>query len=126
MAVVPTQASKEVELSSADPHKLISLLMAGTLERITQVNRCLDEGNEEDKLVLLNKIVAIIKGLRGSLDFASGGDIAVNLDTLYAYMLFQLRQADDENSERSALVEVERLMNEIKADWDEIDISAVA
>jgi len=127
MAVAKTQAANELHTAdSVSPHKLISLLMAGTLERVSQAKQCIDGGNDADKMVLLGKIVAIVKGLRGSLDFKAGGDIAVNLDTLYAYMLSSLDGADTIEQQILALDEISNLMVEVKTGWDGIDTDVAA
>ncbi len=127
MTLEVTKAAEQLSSTeNVSPHKLISLLMAGTLERVAQAKDCIKSGNEEDKLVLLGKIVAIVKGLRGSLDFKAGGEIAVNLDTLYGYMIHKLDSAENAEQESFALEEVSRLMEEVKSGWDEIATKAAA
>ena len=124
MSITSTAAAKHVAVAGNDPHKLISLLMAGLLERVEQARQSIDEGRESDKLSYLQKITAIIHGLRASLNFNDGGDIALNLDSLYDYMLSCLDQAGTDLEKTRALDEVSNLMLEIKAGWDAIEIRA--
>lgn len=126
MTVEVTQAARELGSNNVSPHKLISLLMAGTLERVSQAKSCIEEGDNDDKDILLGKIIAIIKGLRESLNFDEGGEIAVNLDSLYVYMLEQMVEAQNTPAEKAVLNEVERLMKEVKQGWDQIDEVAAA
>lgn len=126
MAIESTQAASELKRSNPDPHKLISLLMAGTLERITQAKASVELGNDEEKYLLVQKIIAIINGLRESLNFDQGGEIAVNLDRLYSYMIERIYSAETKEDERAVLIEVESLMLEVKSGWDEAESSLAA
>ncbi len=118
MTVLATNASKELMDGNASPHQLISLLMAGMLERVAQAKKSIIDGNSQDETVLLGKVVAIINGLRDSLNFEQGGEIAVNLDGLYEYMITRISEAEDAQGKSSALSEVEKLMGEVKSGWD--------
>ena len=128
MTIQKTQAALAIENSVDEPssHKLISLLMAGMLERVFQAKSCIEQGNANDKKVLLDKIVAIINGLRSSLNFEGGQDIAVNLDILYTYMIEQIIEADTEEKQLFALGEAARLVEEVKVGWDQIEPIAEA
>ena len=122
MAVHPTKASKMIEncCDELTSHQLISLLMSGMLERIVQAKASIQSGNEQDKEILFDKIVAIINGLRSSLNFEGGGEIAMNLDILYTYMLEQLAVAESSEQELSVLEEVAMLVAEVKSGWDQM------
>lgn len=126
MTVAATEAAKAFEQNTPNPHKLISLLMAGTLERVAQAKLSVEKGNEEEKYLLVEKIVAIINGLRASLNFEQGGDIAVNLDSLYAYMLERIYSAETKVEEKAVLNEVEKLMAEVKEGWDQAESAQAA
>ncbi|WP_370978929.1 flagellar export chaperone FliS [Agaribacterium sp. ZY112] len=118
MAVDVTSASLHVDECANDPHKLISLLMAGTLERISQARQSISSENKEEADILLGKIISIINGLRASLDFNSGGDIAVNLNSLYEYMLERIPNSKDSDQGLVALDEISNLMAQVKDGWD--------
>ena len=121
MTVPATKASKEIVDGNTSPHKLISLLMAGLLERTDQARHAIAEGNSQDETILFEKIVAIIHGLRDNLNFEQGGDIAVNLNYLYEYMLERIAKAielHDATEKLSVLAEVHGLMSEVKSGWD--------
>ena len=119
MAVSATKAASAFDRNNPDPHQLISLLMAGTLERVAQAKQCVVEGNDKEKYILVEKIIAIINGLRASLNFDQGGDIAVNLDSLYEYMLQRIYSAETVSDECEVLDEVAKLMAQVKSGWDE-------
>lgn len=112
-----TLANEQCEISS---HQLISLLMDGGLERISQAKVSISQGRQEDVELLLQKIVGIINGLRSSLNFEEGGEIAANLDSLYDYMLGRIGDSSSEDK-LNAVSEVGKLLTEVKVGWDQMD-----
>ena len=111
MAVTPTAAAKELEKKgeNVDPHQLISLLLAGMIERVAQAKACVVEENHADKAILVGKIRAILNGLRSSIDFNAGGSVAMNLETMYVYMIQLLENAESGQDEYDILDEIEEL-----------------
>jgi flagellar protein FliS len=68
----------------------------------------------------ISKTVSIIdNGLRASLDKKVGGEIAVNLDALYAYMSNRLILGNLHNKEEY-LLEVQTLLRDLKSSWETI------
>lgn len=126
MTVDATSAAKELELGEPNPHKLISLLMAGAIERVVQIRESIKHKNDADRRILTDKSIAIVNGLRESLDFEKGGEIAHSLDSLYEYILTRLHALDADNKPNSTLLEIEGLLSEIKSGWDQIEDEMVA
>jgi flagellar protein FliS len=103
-------------IAADDPHHLILMLMDGVMQRISAARGCLERSDLGQKAQLLQRAVALIAELRGSLDHQKGGALAHNLDELYDYMARQLVRANVEN--RSGLLdEVASLMTEIRLAW---------
>ncbi len=125
MAIEATAAAQTLENNpnEVDSYQLISLLMAGGLERIQQAKQSLAEGNEQDAEVLITKLLGIINGLRNSLNFDQGGEIAVNLDNLYDYMINRIDSSAEEEK-LAAMSEVGELLTEVKGGWDEMTVEA--
>tara|TARA_R110000868_G_scaffold363597_1_gene625919 strand:+ start:248 stop:622 length:375 start_codon:yes stop_codon:yes gene_type:complete len=121
MAVAQTNAALVMQENSTDmtSHQVISLLLDGALERVAQAKKAIADGNDEDKLILLGKIKAIINGLRNSLNLQDGGDIADNLDALYEYMIGRINDAST-IEEYAVVTEVGKLLTEVKVGWDEL------
>jgi flagellar protein FliS len=103
-------------VAAANPHQLIVMLLDGALERISTARGCLNRGDIAEKAKLLNRAVAIIGELRGSLDMSKGGAIANNLGELYDYMCRRLLTASSENR-GELLDEVSMLLREIRSAW---------
>lgn len=111
--------SVHAQVSEADPHRLIQMLMEGCLQRIAQAKGAMEHGNLGFKGELIGKAIGIVGGLRDSLDKDKGGEIAVNLDNLYAFMQQRLTQANLQN-DPAMLDEVATTLREIKQGWDGI------
>lgn len=107
------------QVSEADPHRLIQMLMEGALQRIAQARGALQHGNVPLKGEQIGKALGIVGGLRDSLNVDQGGELAANLDRLYAFMQQRLSEANLKN-DAAMLDEVSELLREIKAGWDGI------
>jgi len=106
-------------VETADPHRLIQMLMQGVLEKVAIAKGYMERNDIPNKGTNISWAISIIEGLRASLNKEAGGDIAVNLDELYDYMIMRLLQANIDNSQEM-LDEVSTLMRRIKSAWDEI------
>ena len=109
----------QARVVDASPHRLIQMLMEGGLTRIAQARGAMERGQTALKGELIGKSIAIIAGLRDSLDHQQGGELAGNLDGLYEYMMTRLTEANISN-EPAFLEEVAGLLRDIKAGWDAI------
>ena len=73
-----------------------------------------------DKSQAISRATDIISsGLRASLDFSGGDDLAPRLASLYDYMVLRLIHANVKN-DTGALHEVSGLLTEIRGAWEEI------
>lgn len=126
MAVAQTKAASFIQEHTEEisSHQIISLLMDGALERTGQALQAHKENNQADLQVLTHKLVAIINGLRNSLNMGAG-EIAENLDALYEYMVERITQASYVEL-ASVLVEIQGLIGEIKTGWDAMDFTAIS
>tara|TARA_R110000796_G_scaffold127333_2_gene242485 strand:+ start:32583 stop:32960 length:378 start_codon:yes stop_codon:yes gene_type:complete len=107
------------QVSEADPHRLIQMLMEGGLQRLAQAKGAMQFNNIPLKGELIGKCVGIIGGLRDGLDLDKGGEVAANLDSLYAFMLQRLSIANLKN-DAAILDEVAALLRNVKEGWDGI------
>ena len=107
------------QVTEASPHRLIQMLLEGGLQRIAQAKGAMEYGNIALKGELIGKAMGIVGGLREAVDTEKGGEIAANLDNLYAFMQQRLSQANL-NNDQSMLDEVAKLLREIKEGWDGI------
>lgn len=107
------------QVTEADPHRLIQMLLDGGVQRVIQARGAMEYGNIALKGELIGKAMGIIGGLRDAVDTTNGGELAANLDNLYAFMQQRLSQANLKN-DPAMLDEVVHLLREIKEGWDGI------
>ena len=108
----------EAEMSVADPHRVIQLLMNGLMERLAMAKGAIDRKDYEAKAIAISKAQAIINGLQDSIDMTQG-EISERLYALYDYMKQRVMDASI-NMDKQPLDEVANLMITIKLAWDKI------
>lgn len=110
----------ETQLTSASPHKLILMLFDGALMSISSAKMYMAEKRTAEKGKAISKAIDIIvNGLKVSLDYEAGGELAERLGALYEYMSSRLLHANLHN-DAAALDEVDRLLREVRGGWEEI------
>ena len=112
------QVGVNAAVADANPHQLIQMLLNGALEKIASAKGHMLRKNHE-KGSCISRAISILDGLRDSLNFEIGGDIAENLNQIYEYCQRRLLQANAENDPR-LLDEVTALLREIKTAWESI------
>jgi flagellar protein FliS len=113
------QVGTRINADNATPHQLIVMLFDGALERIAVAKGAMQRKDVQEKGQKIGRAIAIIDGLRASLDKEKGGEIAKNLDDLYDYMQRRLFEANSTDNP-GFLDEVTDLIKEIKSAWDSI------
>ncbi|HMM77646.1 MAG TPA: flagellar export chaperone FliS [Gammaproteobacteria bacterium] len=106
-------------VENASPHKLIQMLLDGAIEKVQLARGYMERREIAQKGQTVSWAMAIIDGLRSSLDMSRGGEVAENLDGLYDYMLRRLAEANLRN-DLAMLDEVVKLLNEIREGWNGI------
>ena len=110
----------ETGVASADPHQLIVLLYDGALSAIARAIQAIGAGQIALKGESISKAIQIVEeGLKASLDESVGGELALQLGSLYEYMARQLLFASVRN-DVAALKEVARLLEDLKGAWESI------
>lgn len=110
----------ETGVAAASPHKLIVMLFEAAMVAVSSAIQHMQAGDIEKKGLAISRAIAIIdNGLRTSLDKKVGGEIALNLDSLYEYMSMQLLTANLKNRPE-ILEEVHQLLKGLKSAWENI------
>lgn len=113
----------ETGVVAASPHQLIIMLYEGAELSIRMAIKHMKEGDLVKKSAAITKACTIIvEGLRAALDTQKGGDIALQLDSLYAYMIQRLMLAHT-NNQPEPLEEVLGLLRELHGAWQQINTS---
>lgn len=114
-----TQVRRDANIETASPHRLVDMLFEGAIERIVQAKGAIQFKQIELRGKKINAAISIISGLRSNLNFDSGGELAINLDSLYEYIQNILIQAH-QNSDEALLDESLTLLGELKLAWVQI------
>ena len=110
-------------VTDANSHQLICMLLTGALDRVASAKGAIARGEIRSKGELLSAAIAIVDGLRASLDHDRGGEISANLASLYDYIEQTVVQANLA-SDVTQLDEVSVLLTEIKQGWESIPADA--
>ncbi len=110
---------KRMEVVTADPKRLVILCYESVLGNLRLARSCYASDEFEVKANALQKALDVICELRNALDFERGGEIARNLDALYAYMNRRLLEADL-RKDLQGIDEVIAMLEDLESAWKEI------
>lgn len=104
----------------ASPHKLIQMLFDGAQDAIARARGALRARQIEAKCRAIGHAARIVEeGLKAGLNLRAGGELAAELDALYAYVGQRLTHANLHNDD-AALDECARLIETVRMAWAEI------
>jgi flagellar protein FliS len=110
----------ETSVAGASPHALTLMLFDGFLSAVLRASGALAAQQIDEKGRQINRAAKIIEeGLKAALNYEGGGDIAINLNDLYTYVIKRLMQANLHN-DGAALQEVTRLITPLRDAWASI------
>jgi len=103
-------------VATADNIQLIQMLFDGLIESLAAARGHIQNHNIEEKSKSLSRAGRIVVGLQGALDFERGGELAQNLNELYAYVTRRLFHVNAYN-DLTVLAEVQGLIQDIAQAW---------
>lgn len=110
----------ETSVDRADPHQLVDMLFEALLQSVGTARIALARGDIVVKCEQIVKAVRIIdEGLKPALNLEQGGELAANLNDLYAYCVMRLTQANLRNDD-VALGDVLRVIGPLAQGWKQI------
>ncbi|MBW1995829.1 MAG: flagellar export chaperone FliS [Deltaproteobacteria bacterium] len=112
-------AYKRNDVVTAEPTRLIVMCYKAAINNLKQARKEYAAGRYEPKDKALNKARNIIGELMAALDFEKGGQIAKNLNLLYAYMLRRITTGDIERDSK-AYDEVIEILGQLVDAWEGI------
>ena len=107
------------QLDQNDQHEMVKVLLEGAIQRVREAEAALHLTEFQKKSLQVTKAQKIIFGLRRTLNFEKGGEIASQLDSLYDYCLRTLTVAHAGNNSKKFL-EVAGILEELLSGWNEI------
>ena len=106
-------------VTEATPHRLIQMMMEHALAKMNFARGFIEHGQVADKGKAIGEAISVINGLQASLNHKADERMAANFDSLYAYMMRRLLEANL-NNDVEIIDEVAGLMGELKEAWDAI------
>jgi len=90
-------AYKQTAVTTASREQVLIMLYEAAIKHLKKASECCQAKDLAGKGVAVGKAHDIINELSNTLDFNVGGDIAKNLERLYAFMVEQIVQGNLQN-----------------------------
>ncbi|MCL5062006.1 MAG: flagellar export chaperone FliS [Nitrospirae bacterium] len=113
------QQYKDNQIASSTPLETVLMLYDGAVKFLREAIGALEKGDIPEKARLIIKAMNIIEYLQTCLDKEKGGEIAINLDRIYDYMMLQLTHANLKNDTKK-IEEVLNLLLPLRDAWSQI------
>jgi flagellar protein FliS len=110
---------QKAAVNTVDQRKLIVLLYDGAIKFLSIAVNKLAEGDAYEAHTNLVRGKSIVAELLASLDMERGGEIAGNLQRLYAYMFNELIEANL-NKDAERVTHVIELLKELRDAWKDL------
>jgi len=114
-----SSAYKETSIKTASPAKLVVMLYEGAIRFLRQTEDNIRKKDFAQKSQSVDRAVAIIQHLQGTLDLEKGGKVAYDLDRLYTYISTRIFDASAK-LDLKALEEAIQLLTTLLSGWEEI------
>jgi len=108
----------ENQVLTADPMELVRMLYRAAVDAVRDARKRLAAGDILERSNAINRAIAMIGELSGSLDQNGGGEIGRRLADLYSYMIQGLVQANLRQQD-APLAEVEALLTTLSDGWEQ-------
>lgn len=110
---------RTLAIEDTPPEGLIGMLFEGAMERLALARGHMERGEIAPKGEQIGRVIDILHGLRESLNLEAGGELAQNLENLYAYMQRCLLEANLKN-DVELLNQVGALLQTLREAWDAV------
>lgn len=104
---------------TASPAKLVSMLYDKVILSLREAISAIEAGEVEARWRANARAMEILSHMWSTLDVEKGGEIAVNLENLFSFMLSRLPEVDLRNDPEPAR-EVIQLLQPLRESWHEL------
>jgi flagellar protein FliS len=115
----PYRQYQKTAVTTASREKILLMLYEGAIRFTRQAREAMLEKRIADKGKYISKATAILSELMATLDFKAGGDLAVDLENLYVFMIDKLIEGNIHNNP-VCLEHVEKLLNTLYVAWKDV------
>jgi len=110
---------QNTQVTTAKPEKILLMLYEGCIKFLKIARVRMEEKNIAEKGKYISKALAIISELTNTLDHKVGGQISVDLENLYMFMMDKLIEANSQNKTEHIDV-VENILLTLYEAWQDI------
>jgi flagellar secretion chaperone FliS len=108
---------QEIAVSTASPAKLVVMLYEGSIRFLRQSVNAIQSKDLQRKRESIDRAVAIIHHLQGTLDMEKGRNVAADLDRLYTYITSRILEGSGK-LEVAPLEEAIKLLTVLLSGWE--------
>ena len=113
------EAYQETAVTTQSKGKLVVMLYEGAIKFLKQAIKEIEAKNPEEKGKYISKAIDILFELNAVLDMEAGGEVAINLRSLYFFMGRHLTEANAKQ-DIGKIEEVIKLLEELNQGWKAI------
>lgn len=110
---------QEISVQTSSPVKLVVLLYEGAIRFLRQSVTAIQKKDLETKRQSIDRAVAVIQHLQGTLDMDRGKQVAAELDRLYAYITSRIVEGSAK-LQVAPLEEAIKLLTVLLSGWEEV------
>jgi flagellar protein FliS len=118
------EAYQQTLVQSRSPLELVVMLYDGAIRFVEQAAEAMDRRDMPAKAEAMSRSFAILAELQNTLNVRDGGEVARQLDALYAHMHDRLVDANVQRSS-APLREVLALLKPLRDAWSQVAAPAV-
>ncbi|MFO8083540.1 MAG: flagellar export chaperone FliS [Desulfobacterales bacterium] len=104
------------QVETASRENLLIMLYDGAILFLRQARQARENGKKVTKIEKTGKVVNILTELSNTLDFENGGEMAVQLDSLYWYLTRELIRSNTQDDPQPLDV-AERILVDLRDGW---------
>jgi len=119
MSANPYKQYQKTQVTTASREKILLMLYEGAIRFTKQAIVAMRNQKIAEKGKLISKATAILSELMATLDFKQGGQLAVDLENLYIFMIDKLIEGNISNNPECLEV-VEKLLTTLFSAWKDV------
>ena len=108
--------AQRIPLSTLSPHLIVPRLMDGAISRIREARDANLNRHDAQFQLSMDKSCVLIDGLKNTLDWTEGVEVAAHLDDVYSYIQVQLGHARYQEGGMSLDI-CESILCEVREAW---------
>ncbi len=110
---------QEIAVQTSSPTKLVVMLYEGAIRFLRQSVTAIQSKDLDQKRQSVDRAVAVIQHLQGTLDMDRGGAVAAELDKLYTYINSKIIEGSSK-LQTAPIEEAIKLLTVLLSGWEEV------